>query len=40
MEHLRRLKEVVETLVARESHCPECTNELLKYISSLLAWEK
>jgi serine protein kinase len=39
-EHLRKLNEVVETLVAREGYCPECANELLKYVSSLLAREK
>jgi serine protein kinase len=39
-EHLRKLNEVVETLVARAGYCPECANELLKYVSSLLAREK
>jgi serine protein kinase len=39
-EQLRKLNEVVETLVAREGYCTECANELLKYVSSLLAREK
>jgi len=26
--------------VTREGYCPECANELLKYVSSLLAREK
>jgi serine protein kinase len=39
-EQLRKLNEVVDTLVAREDYCPECANELLKYVSSLLAREK
>lgn len=39
-EQLRKLNEVVETLVAREGYCSECANELLKYVSSLLAREK
>jgi serine protein kinase len=39
-EHLRKLNEVVETLVTREGYCSECANELLKYVSSLLAREK
>jgi serine protein kinase len=39
-EQLRKLNEVVDTLVAREGYCPECANELLKYVSSLLAREK
>ena len=39
-EHLRKLNEVVETLVNREGYCNECANELLKYVSSLLAREK
>jgi serine protein kinase len=39
-EQLRKLNAVVETLVAREHYCPECANELLKYVSSLLAREK
>src|SRR5499433_694752 len=40
MEQLRKLNEVVDTLVAREGYCAECANELLKYVSSLLAREK
>ncbi len=39
-EQLRKLNEVVETLVSREGYCAECANELLKYVSSLLAREK
>ena len=39
-EHLRRLNEVVETLVTREAYCLECANEFLKYVSSLLTREK
>ncbi len=40
MEQVRKLNEVVETLVSREGYCAECANELLKYVSSLLAREK
>jgi len=40
MEQLRKLNEVIDTLVAREGYCAECANELLKYVSSLLAREK
>jgi serine protein kinase len=39
-EQLRKLNEVIETLVTREGYCAECANELLKYVSSLLAREK
>jgi serine protein kinase len=39
-ESLRKLNEVIDTLVAREGYCTECANELLKYVSSLLAREK
>ncbi|MGE3536052.1 MAG: PrkA family serine protein kinase [Candidatus Tectimicrobiota bacterium] len=39
-EQVRKLNEVVNTLVAREGYCAECANELLKYVSSLLAREK
>ncbi len=39
-EQLRRINEVVDTLVTREGYCPVCANELLKYVSSLLAREK
>jgi len=39
-EQLRKLNEVVETLVSREGYCTNCANELLKYVSSLLAREK
>lgn len=39
-EQMRKLNEVVDTLVAREGYCADCANELLKYVSSLLAREK
>jgi len=39
-EQIRKLNEVVETLINREGYCAECANELLKYVSSLLAREK
>jgi serine protein kinase len=39
-EQLRKLNEVVDTLVSREGYCTKCANELLKYVSSLLAREK
>lgn len=39
-EQLRKINEVVNTLVEREGYCSECSNELLKYVSSLLAREK
>jgi serine protein kinase len=39
-EQLRKLNEVVDTLVRKENYCSECANELLKYVSSLLAREK
>jgi serine protein kinase len=39
-EQVRKLNDVVETLIAREGYCSECANELLKYVSSLLAREK
>jgi len=39
-EQLRKINEVVNTLIEREGYCPECSNELLKYVSSLLAREK
>jgi serine protein kinase len=39
-EQLRKVNDVVETLVTREGYCSECANELLKYVSSLLAREK
>jgi serine protein kinase len=39
-EQLRKLNQVIETLVSREGYCTECANELLKYVSSLLAREK
>jgi serine protein kinase len=39
-EQLRKLNEVVDTLVKREGYCTACANELLKYVSSLLAREK
>lgn len=39
-EQLRKLNQVVDTLISREGYCPVCANELLKYVSSLLAREK
>lgn len=39
-EQLRKLNEVIDALVSREGYCTECANELLKYVSSLLAREK
>src|SRR5690606_31648615 len=38
-EQLRRLNQVIGTLVEREGYCPACANELLKYVSSLMARE-
>jgi serine protein kinase len=39
-EQLRKINDVINTLVSREGYCAECANELLKYVSSLLAREK
>lgn len=39
-EQLKRLNQVIDTLVQREAYCSNCANELLKYVSSLLAREK
>ncbi|MEK7083066.1 MAG: protein prkA [Patescibacteria group bacterium] len=39
-EQVIKLNGVIETLVAREGYCALCANELLKYVSSLLAREK
>ncbi len=39
-EQLRKLNQVLDNLVEREGYCSECANELLKYVSSLLAREK
>jgi serine protein kinase len=39
-EQLRKLNDVVDTLVRKAGYCAECANELLKYVSSLLAREK
>lgn len=39
-EQLRKINEVINTLVERENYCTECANELLKYVSSLLSREK
>jgi serine protein kinase len=39
-EEVRKLNQVVDNLVEREGYCSECANELLKYVSSLLAREK
>src|SRR5262249_55060057 len=39
-EQLRRINEVVDSLVKNQGYCASCANELLKYVSSLLAREK
>jgi serine protein kinase len=39
-DQLRKINEVVDTLIRKEAYCAECANELLKYVSSLLAREK
>src|SRR5438093_2813434 len=39
-DQLRKINEVIETLVTWEGYCSDCANELLKYVSSLLAREK
>jgi serine protein kinase len=39
-DQLRKINEVIDTLVRKEGYCAECANELLKYVSSLLAREK
>lgn len=39
-DQLRKINEVVDTLIRKENYCAECANELLKYVSSLLAREK
>lgn len=39
-EQLRKINEVIDTLVEREEYCAHCANELLKYVSSLMAREK
>lgn len=39
-EQLTKLNQVVATLTEREGYCAACANELLKYVSSLLAREK
>ncbi len=39
-DQLRKINEVVDTLIRKEDYCAECANELLKYVSSLLAREK
>jgi serine protein kinase len=39
-EQLRKINEVVDTLVKREGYCTHCANELLKYVSSLMSREK
>lgn len=39
-EQLRKINEVVNTLVEKEGYCTHCANELLKYVSSLMAREK
>lgn len=39
-EQLKRLNQVINTLIEKENYCPSCANELLKYVSSLMAREK
>lgn len=39
-DQLKKINEVIDTLVKGQSFCIECANELLKYVSSLLAQEK
>ena len=39
-EQLRKINEVVGSLVKNQGYCTVCANELLKYVSSLLAREK
>ncbi len=39
-EQIEKRNEVIETLTTREGYCADCANELLKYVSSLLAQEK
>ncbi|MBI3327552.1 MAG: protein prkA [Nitrospinae bacterium] len=39
-DQLRKINEVIDALVRKEGFCTECANELLKYVSSLLAREK
>ncbi|MBI5649833.1 MAG: protein prkA [Chloroflexi bacterium] len=39
-DQLSKINQVVDTLIQRENYCPVCANELLKYVSSLLAREK
>jgi Putative Ser protein kinase len=39
-DQLKRINQVVDTLITREGYCSDCANELLKYVSSLLAREK
>ncbi len=39
-EQLRKINEVVDSLVKNQDYCTTCANELLKYVSSLLAREK
>lgn len=39
-DQARKLNDVIDTLVTREGYCSACANELLKYVSSLLAREK
>lgn len=39
-DQLKRLNQVINTLVEKENYCPSCANELLKYVSSLMAREK
>jgi serine protein kinase len=39
-EQLRKINDVVDSLVKNQGYCTVCANELLKYVSSLLAREK
>ncbi len=39
-EQLCKINEVVDSLVKNQGYCSACANELLKYVSSLLAREK
>jgi serine protein kinase len=36
-EQLKRINDVVDRLVAEQSYCPVCANELLKYVGTLLS---
>ncbi|HZO27905.1 MAG TPA: protein prkA [Chloroflexota bacterium] len=36
-EQLRRINEVADRLIAEQSYCPVCANELVKYVGALLS---